>query len=179
FRDDGGSGRHHARFNVLCVLRDGVHHRVEGVRRGDAGWAWQHHRGNARWNPVRLDRDVQCSVPVVGLQGWHRHDPADRHSPDFSLRLGRTVAEPQGSASFDRAAPRYGAVRRVTRRVVAGLIVLAWVEADKFALHILSLIAIASIAAMGLQVLLGYSGQLSIGQAAFYGIGAYTSALLT
>ena len=46
-------------------------------------------------------------------------------------------------------------------------------------LHILSLIAIASIVAMGLQVLLGYSGQLSIGQAAFYGIGAYTSALLT
>jgi branched-chain amino acid transport system permease protein len=29
-----------------------------------------------------------------------------------------------------------------------------------------------------LQVLLGYSGQLSIGQAAFYGIGAYTSAFL-
>ena len=32
---------------------------------------------------------------------------------------------------------------------------------------------------MGLQLLLGGSGQLSIGQAAFYGIGAYTSALLT
>jgi branched-chain amino acid transport system permease protein len=63
--------------------------------------------------------------------------------------------------------------------VVAALIVLPWIEPDKFALHILSLIAIASIAAMGLQVLLGYSGQLSIGQAAFYGIGAYTSALLT
>ena len=56
---------------------------------------------------------------------------------------------------------------------------LPWIESDKFVLHILSLIAIASIVAMGLQVLLGYSGQLSIGQAAFYGIGAYTSALLT
>ena len=32
---------------------------------------------------------------------------------------------------------------------------------------------------MGLQLLLGCSGQFSIGQAAFYGIGAYTSALLT
>src|SRR5262249_11729226 len=52
---------------VFAFFRGGVHRRVEGVRRGDAGWAWQHHRGNARRNPVRLDRDVQCSVPVVGL----------------------------------------------------------------------------------------------------------------
>jgi branched-chain amino acid transport system permease protein len=71
------------------------------------------------------------------------------------------------------AAPRGALV------VVAILVALPWVEADRFLLHILSLIAIASIVAMGLQVLLGYSGQLSIGQAAFYGIGAYTSALLT
>ena len=83
------------------------------------------------------------------------------------------------SASFDPSAWRRAAVHPVTLLVVAALIALPWVEPDKFALHILSLIAIASIAAMGLQVLLGYSGQLSIGQAAFYGIGAYTSALLT
>jgi branched-chain amino acid transport system permease protein len=89
------------------------------------------------------------------------------------------VAEAQVSASVDPSARRRAAVHPVTLLVVAALIVLPWVEPDKFALHILSLIAIASIAAMGLQVLLGYSGQLSIGQAAFYGIGAYTSALLT
>ena len=83
------------------------------------------------------------------------------------------------SASVDPSARRRAAVHPVTLLVVAALIVLPWVEPDKFALHILSLIAIASIAAMGLQVLLGYSGQLSIGQAAFYGIGAYTSAMLT
>ena len=83
------------------------------------------------------------------------------------------------SASFDPSARPRAAVHPATLLVVAALIVLPWVEPDKFTLHILSLIAIASIAAMGLQVLLGYSGQLSIGQAAFYGIGAYTSALLT
>jgi branched-chain amino acid transport system permease protein len=70
-------------------------------------------------------------------------------------------------------------VPRLALLVLLGLVVLPWIESDKFTLHILSLIAIASIAAMGLQVLLGYSGQLSIGQAAFYGIGAYTSAILT
>jgi branched-chain amino acid transport system permease protein len=71
------------------------------------------------------------------------------------------------------------ASRRATLIALAALFALPWVEPDKFVLHVLSLVAIASIAAMGLQVLLGGSGQLSIGQAAFYGIGAYTSALLT
>ena len=81
--------------------------------------------------------------------------------------------------TFASGAQRSRAAHVVTLVVVAALIALPWIEADKFVLHILSLIAIASIVAMGLQVLLGYSGQLSIGQAAFYGIGAYTSALLT
>ena len=70
-------------------------------------------------------------------------------------------------------------VRRTTLIAIFALLALPWIAPDKFILHILSLIAISSIVAMGLQLLLGYSGQLSIGQAAFYGIGAYTSALLT
>src|SRR3954454_17217872 len=35
-----------------------------------------------------------------------------------------------------------------------------------------------AIAAMGLNLLTGYSGQVSIGHGAFYGVGAYTTALL-
>ena len=38
---------------------------------------------------------------------------------------------------------------------------------------------IVIIAALGLNVIYGYTGQFSLGQAAFYGIGAYTSAYLT
>jgi branched-chain amino acid transport system permease protein len=89
------------------------------------------------------------------------------------------VAEAQVTAAAHRGGHRRGSVHAAALLVMAALIALPWIEPDKFALHVLSLIAIASIAAMGLQVLLGYSGQLSIGQAAFYGIGAYTSALLT
>jgi branched-chain amino acid transport system permease protein len=89
------------------------------------------------------------------------------------------VAEAPVITPLDPAAPRLGAARYVMLLAVAALIVLPWIESDKFVLHVLSLIAIASIVAMGLQVLMGYSGQLSIGQAAFYGIGAYTSALMT
>src|SRR5579875_2855971 len=36
-----------------------------------------------------------------------------------------------------------------------------------------------AIASLGLTVLLGYSGQISLAQAAFYGLGSYTIAILT
>jgi len=40
-------------------------------------------------------------------------------------------------------------------------------------------IGIYGIVAIGLALLLGYAGQVSMAQAAFFGIGAYTSAILT
>lgn len=49
---------------------------------------------------------------------------------------------------------------------------------DSYTLHLLSMVAIGAILALALQLLLGWSGQLSIGQAAFYGIGAYAFALV-
>jgi branched-chain amino acid transport system permease protein len=51
-----------------------------------------------------------------------------------------------------------------------------WVTSLYF-LHILITTGIFIIAAMSLNLLLGYTGQLSLGHVAFFGIGAYTSAL--
>ncbi len=48
-----------------------------------------------------------------------------------------------------------------------------------YGVYLLSLWAIYGIAALGLNLTLGYAGQVSLAQAAFLGIGAYTSALLT
>jgi branched-chain amino acid transport system permease protein len=50
---------------------------------------------------------------------------------------------------------------------------------DQYLLHILILTGIFIIAAMSLNLLLGYTGQLSLGHVAFFGIGAYASALTT
>jgi branched-chain amino acid transport system permease protein len=50
---------------------------------------------------------------------------------------------------------------------------------QSYFMHVMSLAMIAAIAALGMQLLIGFSGQLSMGQAAFLGIGAYTSAILT
>ncbi len=50
---------------------------------------------------------------------------------------------------------------------------------DNYTLHLAILSAIAVIAASSLNLVMGYVGKLSLGHAAFYGIGAYTSALLS
>lgn len=45
-------------------------------------------------------------------------------------------------------------------------------------LYILNMICIASIAAVGLNILIGYTGQISLGHGAFIGVGAYSAAIL-
>ncbi|MCR4441660.1 MAG: branched-chain amino acid ABC transporter permease [Peptococcaceae bacterium] len=50
--------------------------------------------------------------------------------------------------------------------------------ADSYWLHVLIIVAVYIILAIGLNMLTGVTGLLSIGHAAFFGIGAYTSALL-
>ena len=58
--------------------------------------------------------------------------------------------------------------RIITGVVLAALFLLPVFEPHQFVLHMLSLVAISATVALGLQLLLGFSGQLSIGQAAFY-----------
>jgi branched-chain amino acid transport system permease protein len=53
-----------------------------------------------------------------------------------------------------------------------------WME-NQYYLHILINTGIFAVAAMSLNILLGYTGQLSLGHVAFFGIGAYTSALIS
>ena len=48
-----------------------------------------------------------------------------------------------------------------------------------YALSTLVLIGIYTIVVTGLCLLMGYAGQISLGQAAFFGLGAYASAILT
>jgi branched-chain amino acid transport system permease protein len=50
---------------------------------------------------------------------------------------------------------------------------------DLYILHVLIVTGIFIIAAMSLNLLLGYTGQLSLGHVAFFGIGAYVSSLVS
>jgi branched-chain amino acid transport system permease protein len=60
--------------------------------------------------------------------------------------------------------------------LVVILTIPLWLK-DQYILHILITTGIFIIAAMSLNLLLGYTGQLSLGHVAFFGIGAYASAL--
>ena len=62
--------------------------------------------------------------------------------------------------------------------VIAGLIIVP-VNFNRYGLFILSQWAVMTIAAMGLNLTLGYAGQVSLSQGAFVGIGAYAAAIMT
>lgn len=74
------------------------------------------------------------------------------------------------------------------RRIDAALIglilgaVILWfapVGMGRYGTYVLSLWLVMSIGVMGLNLTLGYAGQTSLAQAAFMGLGAYTTAILT
>lgn len=52
------------------------------------------------------------------------------------------------------------------------------VVANKFYIHLAQTLCFTTVAVIGLNILLGLSGQMSLGQAGFYATGAYGSALL-
>jgi len=49
---------------------------------------------------------------------------------------------------------------------------------SSYVLYVLNIIGIYSISAVGLNLLVGYTGQISLGHGAFFGVGAYSAAIL-
>jgi branched-chain amino acid transport system permease protein len=62
---------------------------------------------------------------------------------------------------------------------VLGIIVALPFISSGYLLNLLTLIAVQALPALGLALLMGFTGQISLGHAAFYGLGAYGSALLS
>jgi branched-chain amino acid transport system permease protein len=74
-----------------------------------------------------------------------------------------------------------------TNRFYYARIILPWalvlvlpllLNLSSYVFHTINMIAYFTIAVAGLNILMGYTGQISIGHAVFYAIGAYTSAIL-
>ena len=76
------------------------------------------------------------------------------------------------------------ALRRVpAERLRLGLFLIVVITfpflASPYWLNLANQIAIATVGAIGLNILVGYTGQISLGQGAFMAVGAYTAGLLT
>lgn len=61
----------------------------------------------------------------------------------------------------------------------AAVLLLAGVVDNDYYLTLINFIGIHTLLVVGLNLLLGYAGQISLGHAAFFGLGAYTSGILT
>src|SRR5580704_17484609 len=62
--------------------------------------------------------------------------------------------------------------------LAAVIAVLPMLAPNAYYIHVGQLLAYTAIAVIGLNILLGLSGQMSMGQSGFYALGAYGSAIL-
>lgn len=77
------------------------------------------------------------------------------------------------SQSFRDREPALGAVA-----LVAALVVVAMFHEDHFVLLLLCTVLLYTVATLGLNIQFGYAGVLNFAGASFFGIGAYTAAVL-
>jgi branched-chain amino acid transport system permease protein len=74
---------------------------------------------------------------------------------------------------------------KITRQIPMSILILFLVVfplivvGNKYRIGVMTTVGINAIIVIGLNLLMGYAGQISLGHAAFFGIGAYSSGILT
>ncbi|UOF91140.1 branched-chain amino acid ABC transporter permease [Fodinisporobacter ferrooxydans] len=84
----------------------------------------------------------------------------------------------EGSASRSAAKRTWRNSRWWISMAVALFLILP-IALNNYQVHILDLVVLYMILAIGLDLTMGYCGQMNLAHAAFYAVGAYTSAILT
>src|SRR5947207_12768345 len=98
-------------------------------------------------------------------------------APD-DIATKQSVPFDAAEASVGRAATAGATRRYVWALAAAVLAALLPLVATNFVLFQLTLVMVYGLAILGLNLLTGFNGQFSLGHSAFYGIGAYTAAIL-
>ena len=167
--------------------RHGLLHRAQSIRRQHHRWLRRRHwRGCRRLGAWRR-RDLWRGLHLRALQGCFcvprsacvSAVPTARHfrrkdcGESMSDRTSRTASNAPSATGKVFGAGVYIAVAAAT---------IGFVTLTSFPAYTLNLLMQAStyaIAVLGLTIVLGYSGQINLAQAAFFGIGAYGVALGT
>src|SRR4029077_16891057 len=98
-------------------------------------------------------------------------DGGPRHHPD------RVDGQAERALRTRRGAPRMSGRRAWLLAVAVVALVLPFTVSN-FRLFQVTLVFVNAIALLGLNILTGYNGQISLGHSAFYALGAYTSAIM-
>ena len=130
-------------------------------------------RRNRRRIADRRRRQSRRRIRFDPVSGGGSIGADDRRHP---FPAARTGGAGRGTLGMTRGQRLLAAARAAA--VLAGLIV-APLSLGRYGLYVLSLWAVMSIAAIGLNLTLGYAGQVSLAQGAFVGVGAYAAAILT
>ena len=155
------------------------HHARDGIDR---------HQGLHRGDPRRLQLHSWCDRRMFSF-GYHRKSRRGlyRKLDEGRHFLRRAGFGPNGEAArYFRRSGRKTSVRPSPRRhVMRGTIVLVFAACacaplflPNYPLFVLSLAIVNTIAVLGVNLVMGHAGQISLGQAGFSAIGAYATALL-
>src|SRR5437588_4317803 len=181
-------------------LRRGLHHRLLHGRAG-----WRDHRpqpvggpgdGRRRAGPLlhrRGHRRPRQSRGRAGRGADRRHRPRDRHQRLSRDRAGgalshrrrrppgpsRWTVQPRGMSTAALAPRARSPLRIVVWAVpIAALLALLPSVVDPYGAILLAYGLVMAIAALGFNLLLGYTGLLSFGHSAYFGLGAYAVAFM-
>jgi branched-chain amino acid transport system permease protein len=93
----------------------------------------------------------------------------------------RETAVLDGAPQREAAIARAGSSLGMRHIAIGAAVIVALVVpflAKNFVVFQLTLVMVYGLAILGLNLLTGFNGQFSLGHSAFYGIGAYTAAIL-
>src|SRR5262249_31120453 len=131
----------------------------------------------------RVDRR-RAREPARRLRDRHRAEAddgagADRRHADVDAR--GPVRQARGDAGMNAARPAPEATSKWVWAGFALLLIAAVVLpflVKNYRVFQFNLVLVYAIAILGLNILTGFNGQISLGHGAFYAIGAYTAAIL-
>src|SRR6202043_1649568 len=185
-RHHGGAGvvsrsQHDGRRAALRLHRRAArrHHQPGGRcrRRADR----RRHRESGRHlfdrQPAQAHGRAGADHPGAGVQAERLVRHRDR-AAGVTMTKGLAVVLPE-----DASAARYGGLAAGAWRWIGALALIALAAALPFAVNNyhafeLTLVMIYAIAVLGLNILTGYNGQISLGHGGFFAAGAYTAAIL-
>src|SRR5205085_3635770 len=111
----------------------------------------------------------------VGRQTRRPVRPADRQASLIMSAVQEAVTD---APAIDAVPKRAMTLGYGTSLAVLGLLIVAPAFVKNFIVFQMTMLLIYGLAVLALNILTGGSGQFSLGQSAFYAVGAYTSAIL-